>query len=115
MVRCPEHDAGHVDQFGHLTDTPPDPTQKIKVDAEDIVVGVPKKGEYEEEDPVRNGKVDFYDDSKGFGFIIDDENKTKYFFHVSGLLEDSIAENNKVTFELEKGQKGLNAVRVKKQ
>ena len=104
----------YVDEFGQLTDTPPDPTRKLKVAAEDIVVGVPKKEDYEEEDPIRNGKVNFYDDKKGFGFIIDMENNEKYFCHVSGLL-DEIAENDKVTFELEKGQKGLNAVRVKKQ
>ncbi len=104
----------YVDQFGQFTDTPPDPSQKLKVSAEDIVVGVPKKEDYEEEDPIRNGKVNFYDDKKGFGFIIDMENNEKYFVHVSGLLDD-IQENDKVTFELEKGQKGLNAVRVKKQ
>ncbi|MET2984770.1 cold-shock protein [Aureibaculum conchae] len=104
----------YVDEFGQLTDTPPDPSKKIKVDAEDIVVGVPKKEEQEEEDPIRNGKVNFYDDKKGFGFIVDTENNEKYFVHVSGLLDD-IQENDKVIFELEKGQKGLNAVRVKKQ
>ena len=103
----------YVDEYGQLTDTPPDPSQKLKVAAEDIVVGIPKKEDYEVEDPIRNGKVNFYDDKKGFGFIIDMENNEKYFVHVSGLL-DEIAENDKVTFELEKGQKGLNAVRVKK-
>jgi len=104
----------YVDEFGQLTDTPPDPSRKLKVAAEDIVVGVPKKEEQEEEDPIRNGKVNFYDDKKGFGFIVDSENNEKYFVHVSGLL-DEIQENDKVIFELEKGQKGLNAVRVKQQ
>lgn len=104
----------YVDEFGQLTDTPPDPARKLKVAAEDIVVGVPKKEEQEEEDPIRNGKVNFYDDKKGFGFIVDTENNEKYFVHVSGLLDD-IQENDKVIFELEKGQKGLNAVRVKQQ
>jgi len=103
----------YVDAYGNLTDTPPDPADKIKVDAEDIVLGVPKKEEGEEEDPVRQGKVSFYDSSKGFGFIIDTENNEKYFCHVSGLLDD-IAENDKVTFELERGMKGMNAVRVKR-
>ena len=45
-------------------------------------------------------------------FIIDTENQEKYFCHVSGLI-DEIAENDKVSFELEKGMKGMNAVRVK--
>ena len=103
----------YVDAYGNLTDTPPDPADKIKVDAEDIVLGVPKKEEGEEEDPQRTGKVSFFDSSKGFGFIIDTENNEKYFCHVSGLL-DEIFENDKVTFELERGMKGMNAVRVKK-
>ena len=105
----------YVDEFGQLTSTPPDPTKKIKkVDAESIVLGIPKKEDQEPEDPIRNGKVSFYDDKKGFGFILDLENQEKYFVHVSGLLDD-IVENDKVKFELERGQKGMNAVRVKKQ
>ncbi|MBP1841186.1 cold-shock protein [Formosa algae] len=105
----------YVDQYGNLTDTPPDPSEKIKVEAEDIVLGIPKKddSDIEEVDPIRKGKVSFFDSSKGFGFIIDAENSEKYFCHVSGLL-DTIIENDKVQFELERGMKGMNAVRVKK-
>lgn len=104
----------YVDQFGNLTDTPPDPSEKIKVKAKNIVIGIPKKEEGDEEayDPIRKGKVSFFDNSKGFGFIIDTEDQEKYFCHVSGLL-DEIQENDKVQFELEKGQRGMNAVRVK--
>lgn len=105
----------YVDYNGNLTDTPPDPSQKVEIEAEDIVLGIPKKEETDEEkfDPVRNGKVSFYDSSKGFGFIIDSVNQEKYFTHVSGLI-DEIVENDTVSFELEKGQRGMNAVRVKK-
>ena len=102
----------YVDENGHLTDTPPDPANKVKVDAESIVIGIPKKEEQEPEDPTRHGKVSFFDTSKGFGFIIDSDNNEKYFVHVSGLI-DEIAENDKVTYELEKGMRGMNAVRVK--
>lgn len=102
----------YVDEFGNITDTPPDPTKKIDVDAEDIVIGIPKKEEVEEPTDF-TGKVSFFDSSKGFGFIIDSSSQEKYFVHVSGLI-DEIAENDKVTFELEKGMKGMNAVRVKK-
>ncbi|REE81681.1 cold shock CspA family protein [Lutibacter oceani] len=104
----------YVDEFGQLTDTPPDPAKKIKVDAESIEIGIPKKEDREEEAAVdRQGKVSFFDTSKGFGFIIDTVSQEKFFVHVSGLLEE-IKENDKVTFELEKGLKGMNAVRVKK-
>tara|TARA_R100001369_G_scaffold78668_5_gene108421 strand:- start:418 stop:873 length:456 start_codon:yes stop_codon:yes gene_type:complete len=105
----------YVDHNGNLTDTPPDPSQKVEVEADEIVVGVPKQSDEDKEpfDPVRNGKVSFFDHSKGFGFIIDSENQEKYFTHVSGLI-DEIDENDNVSFELEKGQRGMNAVRVKK-
>ena len=103
----------YVDHFGNLTDTPPDPSQKIKISAEDIDVSVPKtlESDKEEFDPVRKGTVSFFDTSKGFGFIVDAENQEKYFCHVSGLV-DEITEGNLVSFELEKGMKGMNAVKV---
>ncbi|MGB7785257.1 MAG: cold shock domain-containing protein [Salinimicrobium sp.] len=104
----------YVDEFGNLTDTPPDPSNKIEVDPEDIEIGIPKKEESDEEtDFSKEGKVSFFDDSRGFGFILDSVTQEKYFVHVSGLI-DKIAENDKVTFELERGPKGMNAVKVKK-
>ncbi|MEB8329112.1 MAG: cold shock CspA family protein [Psychroserpens sp.] len=109
-----ENMIAYVDENGHLTDTPPDPSKKVKVDADSIVIGIPRKEDYEEEEVVdKTGKVSYFDTSKGFGFIIDSMSQEKYFVHVSGLI-DEVFENDKVTFELEKGLKGMNAVRVKK-
>lgn len=104
----------YVDENGHLTDTPPDPSKKVKVLASSIELGVPKMEDREPEDPIKHGKVAFFDSSKGFGFIQETDSQEKYFVHVSGLI-DEIAENDKVCFELERGQKGMNAVRVKKE
>ncbi len=59
-----------------------------------------------------NGKVKFFNSSKGFGFIKDESSGKEYFVHVSGLV-DEIKENDDVTFELKEGKKGLNAVNVK--
>ena len=103
----------YVDHNGNLTDTPPDPTMKVIYELEDIQISVTKKEDLPQEDPARNGKVSFFDTSKGFGFIIDAANNEKYFTHVSGLI-DQIAENDKVSYELEKGMRGMNAVKVKK-
>jgi cold shock CspA family protein len=106
----------YVDEFGQLTDTPPDPTRKKEeIDLESIDIFIPKKVAGEDDDAGfgNEGKVSFFDDSKGFGFIIDSKNQEKYFVHVSGLI-DEIKENDKVSYELEKGMKGMNAVRVKK-
>lgn len=58
------------------------------------------------------GTVKFYDETKGFGFIKDDSTKKDYFVHSSGL-KDTIKDNDRVTFDLEMGKKGLNAVNVK--
>lgn len=61
---------------------------------------------------MKNGTVKFFNDSKGFGFIIEDETKQEYFVHVSGLI-DEVSEGNQVEFELKEGRKGLNAVNVR--
>ncbi|NLP59101.1 cold-shock protein [Lutibacter sp. B1] len=61
---------------------------------------------------MKTGKVKFFNESKGFGFITDENSKTDYFVHVSGLSEE-IREGDKVEFELKEGKKGLNAVNVK--
>ncbi|MBE9469425.1 MAG: cold shock domain-containing protein [Bacteroidetes bacterium] len=102
----------YVDENGNLTDTPPDLTKKKVIDAKKIQIGVPKRTD-EEVITTRKGRVEFFNDSKGFGFIKEHETNEKFFVHVNGLI-DEIMENDVVTFELEKGLKGLNAVRVKK-
>jgi cold shock CspA family protein len=102
----------YVDENGNITNTPPDPSKKTKIDVSTIEISVPKR---EEEDlpAIRNGRVDFFDDSKGFGFIKETGTQEKYFVHVNGLLE-GVKEGDMVSFELEQGRKGINAVRVKK-
>ncbi len=60
---------------------------------------------------MNKGTVKFFNESKGFGFIVDDESKTEYFVHVTGLI-DEINEGDAVEFELQEGRKGLNAVNV---
>ncbi len=102
----------YADEFGNLSETPIDKSHKVVVDIESIEISVPKKVE-EELDPIRNGTVAYFDASKGFGFIIDSETQEKHFTHVSGLINE-VMENDKVTFELEKGLKGMNAIRVTK-
>jgi cold shock protein len=61
---------------------------------------------------MNKGTVKFFNESKGFGFIKDTDSSKEYFVHSTGL-KDSIEENDVVTFDLEMGKKGLNAVNVK--
>jgi cold shock CspA family protein len=102
----------YVDENGNITSTPPDPTKKRKIDASTIEIGVSRR-----EDVVqpteRTGKIDFFDTSKGFGFIKEIDSQDKFFVHVKGLLQE-VKEGDLVTFELERGLKGMNAVKVKK-
>lgn len=62
---------------------------------------------------MNTGVVKFFNTSKGFGFIKDDQSNEEYFVHVTELI-DEVRENDKVTFELKNGKKGLNAVNVKR-
>ncbi|NOU45945.1 MAG: cold shock domain-containing protein [Bacteroidales bacterium] len=62
---------------------------------------------------MNKGTVKFFNNSKGFGFIKDAESTKEYFVHANGLI-DQIKENDVVTFELQDGRKGLNAVNVRK-
>jgi cold shock CspA family protein len=102
----------YVDENGNIVDTPPDPTKKEEVKLEDIEIGVPNREAAEKIDPIRNGIVSFFNDSKGYGFIKDIETKESLFVHINNVI-DEIREGNKVSFEIEMGQKGPTAVRVK--
>ena len=99
----------YVDENGIITDAPPDPANKNKVELEDIAVSIPKKETVE--DPILNGRVEHFNQDKGYGFIKNAATMDKYFFHISSAPA-SIEEGDKVTFELERGQKGMNAVRI---
>jgi len=59
-----------------------------------------------------NGTVKFFNDSKGFGFITPDDGGRDVFVHINGLNGISITEGDKVSYDVEEGQKGLNAVNV---
>lgn len=61
---------------------------------------------------MKNGTVKFFNESKGYGFVTDDEDNKEYFVHVSGLV-DKVRENDSITFDLKEGKKGLNAVEVR--
>ncbi|MBK9491370.1 MAG: cold shock domain-containing protein [Haliscomenobacter sp.] len=61
---------------------------------------------------MHTGTVKFFNESKGFGFIVDNASNEEFFVHVTGLV-DKIREGDSVTFNVENGRKGMNAVEVK--
>ncbi len=98
----------YVDHNGMLRDTPPDPSSRAAIKADDIELGVPTR-EKEEIDPILEGVVNFYDSDKGYGFIkCNDENIFVHYSNVTGAPQVG----SKVKFEKEKGPKGWVAVRV---
>jgi cold shock CspA family protein len=103
----------YIDENGNISSTPPDPSKKRKIiNAEDIEIGVPKQRPVDPSELVRRGIVTFFNEQKGYGFIKDQQTQESVFVHINNLTE-AIKENNKVTFEVEMGPKGANAVNVK--
>jgi cold shock CspA family protein len=96
----------YVDENGNLSSTPPDPSKRKKIIADNIEIGVPKREAVEQKDINRKGIVTFFNDSKGFGFIRDTDSQESIFIHANGCI-DHIKENDKVTFQVAQGQKGL--------
>jgi CspA family cold shock protein len=61
---------------------------------------------------MNTGTVKFFNDSKGYGFITPDDGGKDVFVHINGINGDSLDEGDKVTYDVEEGRKGLNAVNV---
>ncbi len=100
----------YLDENGNLSDTPPDPNNKVEISAEDIQLGAAPTDPRE---LIRKGVVTYFNHDKGYGFINDLKTQQSTFFHINETSEP-IGERDKVNFEVEKGPKGLVAVRVVK-
>ena len=102
----------YLDENGNLSSTPPDPRKRVEVKLEDIQIGVPEYVPPTEEELTHKGKVTFFNNEKGFGFIKDLLSQQSLFVHANNLTAP-IKENDKVSFEIEMGQRGPMAVNVK--
>lgn len=102
----------YVDEDGNISSTPPDATKKTKINESDIVIGS-RNTEEMRASVVRKGRVMFFNSAKGYGFIKDDATQESVFVH-SNSLTVALKENDKVTFDTQKGHKGLMAMNVKK-
>ncbi|HNU88320.1 MAG TPA: cold shock domain-containing protein [Ferruginibacter sp.] len=102
----------YVDEYGNLSDTPPDPRKRISIKAEDIEISIPRYDPANDIAGGRTGIISFFNHDKGFGFIKDQQNGESVFVHINALSEP-VAENNKVSFEIEMGPRGANAINVK--
>ena len=103
----------YVDENGVITSTPPELNpNKEEIKQEDILISTPKKEDIETS-TVLKGRVDYFNESKGYGFIKDLGSGEKYFFHVSNNTLTDISETDIVTFELERGLRGMNAINIR--
>jgi cold shock CspA family protein len=103
----------YIDENGNISSTPPDPRKKKIFKLEDMQTSAPQHVPGEPVETIRTGVVTFFNDAKGFGFIKDMQTQESVFIHVN-QLSDRISENDKVSFEVQMGHKGLNAINVKK-
>ena len=101
----------YVDENGNLTSTPPDKTQTVDIELDDILLGAAPLPEEELEG---SGVISFFNEDKGYGFIIDDKTKESIFVHINQLI-DELDKGDRVTFEKEKNPKGYIANNVKKE
>ncbi|WP_118973840.1 cold-shock protein [Taibaiella koreensis] len=101
----------YVDENGNLSTQPPDPRRKKEIKPEDISLSA--SGNNDREPTERQGTVTFFDLVKGFGFIKDADTSDSFFVHNSDL-SSPVKENDKVVFEVARGQKGMKAILVRK-
>ena len=99
----------YVDENGVITNELPEPGNKQKIEVKDIAISTPKK--QEQENVVLKGRVEHFKKDKGYGFIKDTASTEKYFFHITDAFSH-INEGTMVSFELAKGNRGLNAVKI---
>lgn len=102
----------YVDEYGRLSSTPPDPTKKIEFKAEDVEVSTTRRVESEDVNERHSGIVSFFNEEKGYGFIKELGSQESYFVHITAI-EQVPREGDKVTFRVEKNERGLAAVEVK--
>ena len=104
----------YIDENGNLSSTPPDPAKMRTYNAEEIEIGVPQQTEPDPEELIRKGTINFFNSAKGFGFIKDSQTGESVFFHQNNLTEQ-VKEGDRLTYEVEMGDRGPMAVNIKKQ
>lgn len=104
----------YVDENGMITGTPPDKSKRTATKAGEIEVSVPRKDPSEESHKVKRGRLTFFNELKGYGFINEASTGQSIFVHINDFI-DEIKKGDQVTFELGKGQRGPSAFNVKLQ
>jgi cold shock CspA family protein len=102
----------YIDENGDITTTPPGSIRQNEIKTVDIQIATPKQ-ERGAKEQMNSGTISFYNTAKGYGFIRDAKTRENVFFHVAELNYQA-KENDLVSFDTEKGPRGINAVKVTK-
>jgi len=100
----------YIDEDGNISSTPPDQKKRKEINLEDIQLGA---APIIPEELVKIGVVSFFNEAKGYGFIIEEKTRENIFVHSNQLLQP-VKEKDRVTFEKERTPKGYSAIKVKK-
>jgi cold shock CspA family protein len=102
----------YIDENGNLSSKPPDFSKVQEIKAEDISVNGGMKAARQQISNTRKGKITYFNDAKGYGFINDHKSQQRIFVHINNLTEP-LKEQDEVFFEIESGPKGDSAVNVR--
>lgn len=98
----------YLDEYGQITDVPPDKQKRKKINLEDIQLGAAAS----QSDTVYNGMISLYFTDKGYGFITEDHTRETVFVHNNNIL-DSVSEKVRVQYKKSKTPKGFEAIEVR--
>ncbi len=99
----------YVDENGNITTTPPDPTKKRKIKAEEIEISIPRASDLEDSNEPLTGEIIHFDSSKGFGFISDSNTQERIFFHISIFPSSEVNVGDKVEYTAIRTPRGFQA------
>lgn len=105
----------YVDENGNISSTPPDPAKAKDIALEDIMINTPREAPADP-DALPNGIITYFDPSKGYGFITNEQTQERVFFHVNNLggAQITLATGDQVEYTAVKGPRGLQAESLRK-
>lgn len=101
----------YVDENGNLTSIPQNPLKRREFNVDDIQISSPKLEDRNSMDEFEEGHVSYFNDEKGYGFILESKTKQSVFVH-NKQLSNPLKINDKVRFSITKGLKGPEAINV---
>ena len=103
----------YVDENGNISTVPPDPKKLKAITPDEVMISTPKMADIEDANGMRTGRVSYYNDSKGYGFIADSQTGERVFLHINDL-DGPVSVDDRVEYKVKSGPRGLQAEAIKK-